>query len=357
VKKQNIRIEEFKPKESSKELLESYIDFSERIFIELYPDDDPSYERETIRQEILNIFELLDYYFWILILEENSKQTVIGKCSFYISNKKNPNYEENKHTTWFQLFIDKQYRRQGWGTKLFQVMIKKIVELKEITIVQTYSLLDSGWRFCEKNGAVLALVGVYNRLKLADVDWQEMANWVKDGENLAQKDNCSLEIFDHIPDTIIDEFTKFFTDIANLVPLGELDDIRAETPESRRIREEQFKKLGIKWITMITKENDGSISGITDIQYSQSKPYLIEQDVTGVLPKYRGRGLGKWLKAAMLFYIQDKFPKVTIINTGNADTNAPMLSINERMGYKKHLTEKCYKFQLQDLMEKFGINR
>lgn len=356
MKEKKITIQEFNPKESSKELLESYLDFSVKIFKELYPKDDPSYEREKIKQEILNIYELLDYYFWNLILEENSKQTVIGSCSFYVSNKKNPNYIETKHTTWFQLFIDKEYRHQGWGTKLFHVMIDKIVALKEITIIQTFSLLESGWQFCEKKGAVLALTGVYNRLKLSEVNWQEMADWVKEGENLAKEENCSLEIFNRVPDSIITEFTNFFTDIANMVPLGELDEIRAETPESRRIREKQCEKLGITWITMITKERDGTISGITDIQYSRDTPYLIEQDITGVLPKYRGRGLGKWLKAAMLFYIRDTFPKVTVINTGNADSNAPMLSINQRMGYKKHLTEKCYKFQLADLMKKFDIN-
>ncbi|MHA2365813.1 MAG: GNAT family N-acetyltransferase, partial [Candidatus Hodarchaeales archaeon] len=60
------------------------------------------------------------------------------------------------------------------------------------------------------------------------------------------------------------------------------------------------------------------------------------QDLTGVKQEYRGRGLGKWLKSALLLRIRNEFPKVNIVTTGNATSNAPMLSINERLGFKKY---------------------
>ncbi|MBN1328161.1 MAG: GNAT family N-acetyltransferase [Candidatus Heimdallarchaeota archaeon] len=348
-----ISLEEFYPTQSSNEILESYLDLVEQFFSELYPEENSSYERVKHKEEILNPYELLDYYYWVISKEVNTKKTIIGMSSFFVSNKKNPDYETNKHTTWFQLFIDKQYRRQGFGTKLLEAMTHKLIDLKVVTCIQTFSFLESGWLFCEKHGAKLALTGAQNRLKLTNVDWEEMFRWVKDGEIQAKEIKCKLEVFERVPESILEKFTNFYSEISNMVPLGELDDYLKETPESRRIKEEQNEKLNIRNITMITIENDGSISGLTDILYSPLIPYIVEQEITGVLPKYRGRGLGKWLKAAMLFYIRDNLPDVTIINTGNADSNSPMLSINERMGFKKDLIEKCYKFQIDDLKKKF----
>ena len=55
------------------------------------------------------------------------------------------------------------------------------------------------------------------------------------------------------------------------------------------------------------------------------------------------------MKAEMLFFVRDELPEVKYINTGNADFNAPMVSINERMGFKRHRTELCYRFELEAL--------
>ncbi len=63
---------------------------------------------------------------------------------------------------------------------------------------------------------------------------------------------------------------------------------------------------------------------------------MIHQLITGVRPPYRGRGLGKWLKAANLHRMRRELPQVTVVVTGIATTNAAMLSINERLGFCKH---------------------
>ena len=62
---------------------------------------------------------------------------------------------------------------------------------------------------------------------------------------------------------------------------------------------------------------------------------MIEQQFTGVLPSARGRGLGKWIKAAMLTHIRDVYPDVRWVSTGNAGSNAPMLAINKKLGFKQ----------------------
>ena len=72
--------------------------------------------------------------------------------------------------------------------------------------------------------------------------------------------------------------------------------------------------------------------------------------LTGVRQAYKGRGLGKMLKAEMLLYIRREYPDVKYISTGNADSNAPMLSINQRLGFKKYRPIKVYKLKLSHII-------
>jgi mycothiol synthase len=57
------------------------------------------------------------------------------------------------------------------------------------------------------------------------------------------------------------------------------------------------------------------------------------------LPRYRNRGLGRWLKAAMLERVLDDRPEVKRVRTENADSNAPMLKINQELGFRHYFAE------------------
>ena len=50
---------------------------------------------------------------------------------------------------------------------------------------------------------------------------------------------------------------------------------------------------------------------------------------------YRERGLGKWLKAEMLKYAKRTFLELKFVVTDFAVTNAPMIAINKKLGFKK----------------------
>jgi RimJ/RimL family protein N-acetyltransferase len=61
---------------------------------------------------------------------------------------------------------------------------------------------------------------------------------------------------------------------------------------------------------------------------------MVHQGFTGVRTDGRGRGLGKWLKAAMLLHVCEVYPNLEWVVTENAGSNAPMLAINTRMGFR-----------------------
>jgi hypothetical protein len=57
----------------------------------------------------------------------------------------------------------------------------------------------------------------------------------------------------------------------------------------------------------------------------------------------------------MAFHIKDNYPKVEFISTGNAESNEAMLSINRRMGFKKHKGAEVYKLDIGELEKKLRM--
>jgi GNAT superfamily N-acetyltransferase len=82
------------------------------------------------------------------------------------------------------------------------------------------------------------------------------------------------------------------------------------------------------------------------------KPGIINQGFTGVRSDARGRGLGKWLKAAMLLHVHELYPRVEVVSTDNAGSNAPMLGINKKMGFKEYRAGAEYQITRDKLIER-----
>ena len=101
--------------------------------------------------------------------------------------------------------------------------------------------------------------------------------------------------------------------------------------------------------TVMTREPDGVISGVTDVLWAPYHPTIVYQQFTGVRPDARGRGLGKWIKAAMLLHLRQLYPGVEWVSTDNAGSNAPMLKINRAMGFKAYRNGSSYQITRDDL--------
>ena len=68
----------------------------------------------------------------------------------------------------------------------------------------------------------------------------------------------------------------------------------------------------------------------------------MNQGITAVWPEYRGKRLGRWIKAKMLQKLLAERPAVTIVRTENADVNAAMLKINTELGFRPYMAEKVW---------------
>jgi RimJ/RimL family protein N-acetyltransferase len=84
---------------------------------------------------------------------------------------------------------------------------------------------------------------------------------------------------------------------------------------------------------------DGSFVAYVDDEPAACSMLLVDLEsghasnmMTGVVPWRRGRGLGLACKLASIRWAAEN--GVTVMATTNDETNAPMLAINERLGYR-----------------------
>jgi GNAT superfamily N-acetyltransferase len=246
-----------------------------------------------------------------------------------------PGYDTNKHIFWADVSVHKDQRRRGIG----RVWLPTVVELMDrhgCTTLSTGTEEESGHGFLKWVGAEEKFKGAENRLKLADVDWGMVRRWVEEGEK--RSPDTKLEIYDgRLPASMLADFCPQLSSMLNTMPFEDLD--HGEIVVTPEVLGEWYARMdmdGTQHYVMLTREPDGVISGITDLFYAPHKVNLINQGFTGVRPDARGRGLGKWLKAAMLEHARKLHPQLEWVQTENAGSNAPMLGINHTLGFKTY---------------------
>ena len=338
-------IKTFNPKETSDNLWNNYYQYQETIFREENPKDVLP-DRALDKSFMLNFSPTYDIYRWLIFSEDS---TVIGKGTLWFQNEKSPDYEGVKNKTYLYISIAKDFRRKGLATHLLKILLAKATSLGK-SIIRTEISSDTGVAFCHHLDGKVVANRARNRLYMNEVNWELMDQWRKAAQK--QAPNVKIELFDDVPKKDLVEYCTLYTEVMNQAPAEDLAGEMLITPKIREFDEQFYKEKGVIWSTIITRETDVTISGLTEIFHHPNNPHEVEQELTGVRKEYRSRGLGKWLKAEMLFHIKNHFPTVEYVETGNNDRNTAMLSINTRMGFKRHKNETFFEFDINDLRKK-----
>jgi GNAT superfamily N-acetyltransferase len=78
----------------------------------------------------------------------------------------------------------------------------------------------------------------------------------------------------------------------------------------------------------------GEMAGLTQVEVDPETPEWGFQGLTAVTRPHRGHRLGMLTKATMLEWLAEAEPQLERIETGNADSNQHMISVNESLGYE-----------------------
>jgi mycothiol synthase len=276
---------------------------------------------------------------------------MLGLLHGTYTKPESPEYESNKHLYEADIFVRTTDRRNGVASSFLPVIVE-LLDRRGCTIVGFWIEEDAGHGFMKWVGAESKLNEIESRLMFSEIDWPTLERWVEEGAR--RSPGTRLEIIDGpVPEAEREAFSDQLSVMLNTIPMEALDHGEiVVTPDTMRDHYERFDLSHVVSHTVLTREPDGTISGITEVTWAPFRSPLIEQQFTGVLPDARGRGLGKWIKAAMLLHVRDLYPDTRWISTGNAGSNAPMLKINRALGFKPYRTGTAYQITRDRLAER-----
>ncbi|HIJ56099.1 MAG TPA: GNAT family N-acetyltransferase [Deltaproteobacteria bacterium] len=333
---------EFTPKDASESLWAAYFTLSETIFRE-FNQRGRLPNREAVRLRFSTHNPLYTVKRWLVFDETGS---AAASASLSYDTELSPDYESSSHIGQIQIAVVPSYRRKKIATALLKHMIETASAMGKDTVRADVDN-STGLDYCKYLRGELVHKEVQHRLYSEDVDWQLVDNWLAKGRSRSL--HTAIESFQDCPEKDIGEFSRIYTEIINQRPVGDMEQELITTPESRRIEEHNYKRRGIEWHTMISREHDGQISAMTDLMYNPEEPHRIHQYFTGVPARYRRKGLAKRLKAEMLRYIKEAFPDAEYITTSTAKENKPMRAINKQLGFMPKKTSYMFRWALKDL--------
>lgn len=310
---------------------------------------EPISSKEMLRREIEVESQSKQYQsgYWLIYSEMGNQ--AIATYEIFRTAPGAEDYEAKRDFAFFDIFVMPDYRRRGIASQLLELVASEIQKDSRTTL-EAWISTSAGDSFMIAMQAKATLQMKTNRLYLSGVDWAMVEQWAQEGQ--ARNPDTKLILTDKLPeDHLMQGYADLLMHIFGQMPKEDSSVFPENvTIESTRDFFEESRKQNYLSTTAFTLEPNGVLTAMTEVNYQSELPHIIHQGLTGVHLDAQGRGLGKWLKAVMLLEVRKHYSDAQFIDTSNANVNAPMLHINEKLGFKFHKQETTYKLHVADIL-------
>jgi len=169
-------------------------------------------------------------------------------------------------------------------------------------------------------------------LRRADARTQLMESWL---ERIPRENpELRMEFFSPIPDEHLEAYTRLFVDYIREMPSERESTQPFEMSVEENKRDIEWRRKNrIHVYTFALFDANETMVGHSNAVVIEDDPSDVYQAMTGVSRAYRGKGLSRWLKAALFFKVGEDFPANQTMTTVMRATNAPIQKVNAEMGY------------------------
>jgi GNAT superfamily N-acetyltransferase len=327
----SIRIEQIDQRSAPEETMTKLYELWCLWDAEALPDDPP----EPYAQWIADMrHHLITRYSPKWLLYEGAQ--LAGMAAAYMNTEQNL---ENAHGV---VHVHPDHRGRGHARRLTEVMVAELERQGRTRLGIGIPSHFEGRGLAELVGLSPVMREKRSRVRLAEIDQDLIRSWIDRGPLRAS----DYELFfsrSPMTEEIVEDFVKL-QHVMNTAPREDYEeDDETFTVQEWRNRERDAVSRSEEIFTYVARrKSSGEFAGYTNIVYQGLYPQLAWQWDTGVDPAHRNKGLGRWLKAAMIEKVMESFPEVERIDTFNAGSNEAMLNINVEMGFKPILEEQVY---------------
>jgi GNAT superfamily N-acetyltransferase len=338
-----VTIEPFDPKTASEAELAAHHDLVAFIEREAVPDDEPYPFAEFAAYVRL---EPPARKTWYWLAWDEKRERVLGLSSFMFWDE-----EANRNLGSFWVDVRTEERRNGLGSRLLAPVLQ-VARANGRTLLDagTSTRVAAGAAFLQALGGRHVLTFRKNALDVDAVDLAMVHAWVDRAKQRAG--DYRLDGWDApCPEDRVEAFVAAQS-IMNTAPTEDFSvEDEVFSVELLREREAANAARGYdQFVFAAVHEPTGEIAGYTEIVLpTKTWPTRGFQGDTGVDPRHREKGLGRWLKAAMLLRVIDERPEVRRIVTGNAGSNEPMLNINHALGFRCIDERPVFQISIEDI--------
>ncbi|SRR5579864_2315339 len=229
------------------------------------------------------------------------------------------------------IYVDPQYQRMGVGGAIFDKLLDELTALSaEVAWTMNREDLHFQREFFERRGFDERRRDWESRLDLSTfkperfrTDLSRVAeqgiNFTTLTEELQHGENSLKKLHDLVQHIVADMPRQ-----ADFTPLS-YEQWKTLLSNSPRLLPEGY-----------VIANDGpEFVGMSNLLRNEKMPRTLSQDDTGVRREYRGRGIATALKIKVIEFARKN--GYESIETWNDSTNAAMLAVNTKLGFKRHV--------------------
>lgn len=301
--------------------------------------DDPPVTAEDYRARIASIPDHVQLQAWEVRETADGPIIASGSVGFQLEGS-------NQHLANIYIDVHPEYRQRGIARRLLGNIVNATEAAgRKMLNAEATNRVPASTAFLERIGGEAGLVSRTSQLRLSEVAPSLLEEWIA----TAPVNDFDLLRFDTpVEPEGLDEAAELANRISNDVPRGDLDMKPFHiTPEMILAMDRQLHATGGKnWVLVARDRSNGKYAGLTMLSWRPQSDYMVNQGITGVLPEYRRRGLGRWLKAELLKWVLEQHPEVKVARTNNAESNSAMLGINIALGFQPYSQETVYQLPL-----------